>query len=46
MTMTPVGLTSRWIAAGRVRCERADTYKHPRYFHRRELARVIASLKI
>lgn len=36
----------RWVAAGRVRCERADTYKHPRYFHRRELARVIASLKI
>ena len=36
----------RWVAAGRVRCERADAYKHPRYFHRRELARVIASLKI
>ena len=36
----------RWVAAGRVQCERADTYKRPRYFHRRELARVIASLKI
>src|SRR5205823_1758761 len=36
----------RWVAAGRVQCERADTYKRPRYFHRRELARVIASLKV
>ena len=36
----------RWVAAGRVQCERAHTYKHPRYFHRRELARVIASLKV
>jgi len=36
----------RWVAAGRVQCERADTYKRPRYFHRRESARVIASLKI
>ena len=36
----------RWVAAGRVRCERADTYKRPRYFHRRELARVIASLRV
>ena len=36
----------RWVAAGRVQCERADTYRHPRYFHRRELARVIASLKV
>ncbi len=36
----------RWVAAGRVRCERAHTYKRPRYFHRRELARVIARLKV
>ena len=36
----------RWVAAGRVHCERADTYKRPRYFHREELARVIASLKV
>ena len=36
----------RWVAAGRVQCERADTYRHPRYFNRRELARVIASLKV
>jgi hypothetical protein len=36
----------RWVAARRVHCERADTYKHPRYFHRRDLACVIASLKI
>ena len=36
----------RWVAARRVHCERADTYKRPRYFHRRDLARVIASLKI
>ena len=36
----------RWVAARRVHCERADTYKHPRYFHHRELARVIASLKV
>lgn len=36
----------RWVAAGRVRCERAHTYKRPRYFLRRELARVIESLKV
>jgi hypothetical protein len=36
----------RWVRAGRVHCVRADTYKRPRYFHRRELARVIASLKV
>ena len=36
----------RGIRNRRVQCVRADTYKRPRYFHRRELARVIASLKI
>ena len=36
----------RWVRAGRVHCVRADTYKRPRYFHRKELARVIASLKV
>ncbi len=36
----------RWAAAGRVQCERADSYKRPRYFHRRELLRVIASLSV
>lgn len=36
----------RWVRAGRVKCVRADTYKRPRYFHRKELARVIASLKV
>ena len=36
----------RWVKAGRVHCERAHTYKRPRYFHRRELARVIAGLKV
>ena len=36
----------RWVRAGRVHCERAHTYKRPRYFHRRELARVIAGLKV
>jgi len=46
----PIGVSRktlvRSVAAGRVQCERADTYRHPRYFHRRELARVIASLKV
>ncbi len=36
----------RWVRTGRVHCVRADTYKRPRYFHRKELARVIASLKV
>src|SRR5438132_12277145 len=43
-----IGISSktllRWVASGRVQCERADSYKRPRYFHRRELLRVIASL--
>jgi hypothetical protein len=45
-----IGISSktllRWVAAGRVQCERADSYKRPRYFHRRELLRVIASLTV
>src|SRR5207249_5775118 len=35
----------RWVRAGRVHCVRAATYKRPRYSHRKELSRVIASLK-
>src|SRR2546428_13565205 len=35
----------RWVAAGRVRCERAGPYKGPRYFLRPGLARGLARPK-